>query len=71
MPTHKDRAHLHAQETVAKTILAADHAKRMAAAQGRLPQARWSTRRQPAAEAGQPEAPLAIEETTARMDVRV
>ena len=70
MPTHKDRAHLHAQETVAKTVLAAAHAKRMAA-QGRVTQVRWSTHRQPAAAAGQHEAPRTIEGTPARVDMRV
>ena len=35
MRTHTQRAHWHAQDTVAKTLLAAAHAKRRAA-QGRL-----------------------------------
>jgi hypothetical protein len=44
MQTHAHRAHWHAQETVAKTILAAAHAKRLAA-RGRLPHGRWATYR--------------------------
>ena len=50
MRTHTQRAHWHAQETVAKTLLAAAHAKRRAA-QGRLIHVRWPTRRQRAATA--------------------
>ena len=59
MPTHAHRAHWHAQETVAKTILAAAHAKRLAA-QGRLPHVRWATRRRLAAAARWGEALLAM-----------
>ena len=44
MLTHAHRAHWHAQETVAKTILAAAHAKRLAA-QGRLLHVRWASYR--------------------------
>ena len=58
MPTHAYRAHWHAQETVAKTILAAAHAKRLAA-QGRLIHVRWAIRRQRAAAARWGEAPRA------------
>ena len=50
MPIHAYRAHWHAQETVAKTVLAAAHAKRTAA-QGRLHHVRWAMRRQRAAAA--------------------
>ena len=42
MTTHAHRTHLHAQETVAKTVLAAAQAKHLAA-QGRLPHVRWAT----------------------------
>ena len=45
MLTHAHRAHWHAQETVAKTVLAAAHAKRTAV-QGRLHHVRWAPRRQ-------------------------
>ena len=50
MRTHTQSAHWHAQETVAKTLLAAAHAKRRAA-QGRLIHVRWPTRRHRAATA--------------------
>jgi hypothetical protein len=58
MSIHKDKAYVHTQETVAKTVLVAAHAKRLAA-QGRLTHARWTTRRQRAVMLGQGEAPLA------------
>jgi hypothetical protein len=44
MLTHAHRAHWHAQETVAKTILAAAHAKRLAT-QGHLTHVRWASYR--------------------------
>jgi hypothetical protein len=44
MPTYKDTAHVHTQETVAKTVLAAAQATRTAA-QGRRTPVRWTTRR--------------------------
>src|SRR6188474_672403 len=50
MQTHTHRAHWYAQETVAKTILAAAHAKRLAA-QWRLSHVRWATYRWRAAAA--------------------
>ena len=59
MPIHAYRAHWHAQETVAKTVLAAAHAKRLAA-QGRLHHVRWAMRRQLITGAGRGEAPRAM-----------
>ena len=50
MQTHTHRAHWYAQETVAKTILAAAHAKRLAA-QWRLSHVPWATYRWRAAAA--------------------
>ena len=44
MRTHTQRAHWHGQDTIAKTLLTAAHAKRLAA-QGRLPYGRWATYR--------------------------
>jgi hypothetical protein len=51
MPTHKDQAHLYAQDTVAKTVLAAAQAKRTAAQRRRTP-VRWTTRRPQAIASG-------------------
>jgi hypothetical protein len=58
MPTHKDQAHLYAQDTVAKTVLAAAQAKRTTA-RGRRTPVRWMTRRPRATAPGWGQAALA------------